>query len=115
MLVLEKPRFNWDMPGRYVKPLHFQLEETNILETRAYRINDEDRIPVINDWLGWEGLLLIEMFTQEEKEICKTMKGLFSMLSNSFKPCHNCIILTLQYQTLHRKTNESAKELIGKL
>ena len=45
-LVLEKPRFNWDMPYRYDKLLHFQLEVMNILETRAYEINDEERILV---------------------------------------------------------------------
>ena len=48
--------------------LNFQLEVTNILGTGAYEINDEERIPFIKNWLGQEGLLLIEYFTQEEKE-----------------------------------------------
>ena len=45
-LALEKPRFNCDMLDRYVGLLNFQLEVTNILETRTYEINDEERIPV---------------------------------------------------------------------
>ena len=34
-LVLEKSIFNWNMPHCHVKPVSFQLEMTNILETRA--------------------------------------------------------------------------------
>ena len=34
-LVLEKPKFNWEMPDRYTEWLYFQLEVRNILETRA--------------------------------------------------------------------------------
>ena len=69
-LVLEKLRFNRDAPDSYVELLNFQLEVTSVLDTRAYEIND-DRIPVIKNYLGWEGLLLIVTFTQEEKENVK--------------------------------------------
>ena len=60
---------------------------TNILKSRAYKINDEERIPVIKKGLGWDSLLLMETSTQEEKDNCKTTKGLFSVLSSRFKPC----------------------------
>ena len=56
------------MPERCVKLLNFQLEVTNILETRAYEINAEERIPVIKNWLSQEGLLFMESIMQEEKE-----------------------------------------------
>ena len=49
--------------------LNFELEVISILETRAYEINDEERIPVINNWLGGKGLLLMEDFTQEETNL----------------------------------------------
>ena len=39
-LVLEKLRFNWNIPDRYVELLNFQLEVMNLLETRAHKIND---------------------------------------------------------------------------
>ena len=51
-LVLESLRFNWDVPDRDVGLLNFQLEVTNIQETGAYEINDEESIPIIKNWLG---------------------------------------------------------------
>ena len=61
----------------------------NILQTRAHEINDEERIPFIMNWLDQEGTLHLNTFMQEEKEKCKTTKGLFSVLSNRLKSCHN--------------------------
>ena len=52
----------------------------------------------------------METFIQEENEKCKTKKGLFSVLSNRIKPQHNFIMLAPQYQKLHGKCNESARE-----
>ena len=75
---------------------------TNILETKAYELTDKEKVPVIKNWLGQEGLQCIEMFTNEDKE-CKTAKGLLPILSHKFKPCHNRIVLSLQYLTLKRK------------
>ena len=54
-LLLEKPRFNWDLSNRYVELLNFLLEVINILETRILEINKEERILVTKNWLGWEG------------------------------------------------------------
>ena len=62
-----KPRFNWDALDRHVKLLNCKLEVTNILETRAYKKGDEEKVPIIKNLLVWEGLLLMETFTQEEK------------------------------------------------
>ena len=108
-LILKKARFNWDMVGRFVELLNFQPEVTNILETRVLKISDEERILIIMNWLDQEGLLLMEIFMQEEKEKCKPTKGLFPVLSSRFKPCHNHVIISLYYQNLQRKTKESAK------
>ena len=92
-LVLEKSRFNRNALDRYVELLNFQLEVMNILESRVYEINDEERRPVIKNWLVWEGLFLMGPFTQEEKVKCKIIKGLFLVLSARFKLCHNYITL----------------------
>ena len=43
-LVLEKHKFILDAPDRYIELLNFQLEVINILETRVFEINDEERI-----------------------------------------------------------------------
>ena len=74
-MVLEKPRFKCDMPDRDVKLLNFQLDVANILETRACEINNKERNLGIKNWLGWEGLLLIETFVQKEKEKFTITKG----------------------------------------
>ena len=51
--MLEKLRFNWYAPDRYFELLiNPQLKVIDILETRAYEINDEERIPVAKNWLG---------------------------------------------------------------
>ena len=84
--------------------LYVQLEVMNILETRAYEITGEERIPVIKNWLGLKGLYLKETFTQKEKVKCKTTKVLFSSaISNRFKLHHSHIIPAVQYQKLCRK------------
>ena len=78
-----------------IKLFNFQLEVTNTLEARVYQIIDEERVLVIKNWLGQEGLLLMETFKLEEKEKCKTTKGLLSVLGNRFKQCLNCILIPL--------------------
>ena len=77
-LVLEELGFNWDAPHGYVELLNFQLDMMNILETRAYGINEEERIPVIKKGIGQEGLFLMKTFAQKEKGKCRTTKGLYS-------------------------------------
>ena len=79
--MLGKPKFSWNTPGRYVELLNFQYEVMTILETRVYKINDEERRPVIKNWLGKEGLLLMETFTQEEREKSKIQRDKETILS----------------------------------
>ena len=50
------------------------MEVMNIFETKAYELTDEEKIPVIKNWLGREGLELTKTLTNEEKEKCKTAK-----------------------------------------
>ena len=60
--ILERP----NSTGRCIQVcqlLTFEVEVTNILETKAYEICGEEKGPVIKIWPGQEGLLLIETFT----------------------------------------------------
>ena len=50
---------------------------------------DEKKVPIVENCLGREGLQLIKTSTSAEQETCKTAKGLFSKLSQKFKPCLN--------------------------
>ena len=54
-------------------------------------------------------------FMNEDRDKCKTVKGLILTLSNRFKPHQNKMMLSLQYQKLKRKSHESTQEQIGKL
>ena len=79
----------------YIELHNFDMEVMNILGMNAYELTDEEKIPVIKNWLGREGEQLVKAFSNEEKEICKRAKRLFSILSQKFKPCHNRILLSL--------------------
>ena len=53
---LEKPSFNWNAQDKYIELLNFEMEVMNILEIKAYELTDEEKVPVIKNWLGREGL-----------------------------------------------------------
>ena len=55
-LAIEKPSFSWNVQGKYTELLVFEIEDTNILETDAYELTDEEKVPVIKNWLGRESL-----------------------------------------------------------
>ena len=40
----------------YFELMKFEMEVTNILETKAYEVTEEERVPVIKIWLCWEGI-----------------------------------------------------------
>ena len=50
-LILEKPSFNWDALDRYVKLMNFKMKVMYILDTRAYELTDEEKVPVIKKLL----------------------------------------------------------------
>ena len=104
-----------DAQGRHIKLLNFEMKVMKILEAKAYEITDEEKIPVIKNWLGRRGLQLIKTFTKKGKEKCKMPKGLFPVLSHKLKPCHNKIVLLLQYLKLKRKSHKSNQEWMGRL
>ena len=75
------------------------MEVTDILQTRAYELIDEEKASVIKNWLDREGLTLIK-----HSQIKKRKN---SMLSHKFKLHHNRIVLSLQHFKLKRKSHES--------
>ena len=63
-----KPAFNWAGQNRYVELINFKMAFKNILETKAYELSEEDKVPGIKNCVGQEDLQLIQTFTHEEKE-----------------------------------------------
>ena len=44
-----------------------------------------EKVPIIKNWLGSEGLQFIHTLTTAEQEIWETVKGLFDKLNEKFK------------------------------
>ena len=61
--------------------MNFEMEVSNILETKVYKLSEEEKTPMIKNWLDQKDLL---QNTQEEK--CRTAKGLFTVLCSKFSP-----------------------------
>ena len=64
--------------------MNFEIEVTNILEMKTYELANDENVQVIKNWFWWEGLQLIQTVSEEEKEICKTARGFYSILSSKF-------------------------------
>ena len=58
--------------------MNIEMQVTNIPETKAYELTEEEKVPVIKNWLGWKGLQLLQTSTHEEKEKWTTIEGLFA-------------------------------------
>ena len=80
-----------------------------------YNFCQTEKVLVINNWLGREGLQLIATLTDEEQEACNNEKGLFDTFNRKFKPQYNETIKFLQFHKLIRQSNESAEEWMGRL
>ena len=61
---------------------------------------DIEKTALFKNWLGSDGLHLLEMLTQAEKEKCEPSKGLFKTLNDKFKPQYNETIKSLQFHKL---------------
>ena len=86
----------------------------NILQTTAYQLNDEKKVPVIKKLARKGGTAVNKTFTSSENETCKTAEGLFVMLSEIFRLQHDETI-SLQYCKLKRRSEDSTQEMMGRL
>ena len=65
------------------------------------------------NWLGHEGLWLMQTFNDTEQEEYRTGARLFEVFSDKFKLQHNETILLLKCCKLVKEENENAEEWIG--
>ena len=105
--MLSQPVFNWKAPDMYVELLNFEMEVGNMPQVKAYDLSEQEKVPIIKNWLGKEGRQFIQSLTNIEKEACKSATGLIIVLKGTFRPQHNEMILSLQYYKMHRKEYES--------
>ena len=82
--MLNQPAFDWKVPDRYVELLNFEKEVVNVLHAKVYDLNDE-KVHIIKNWLGWEGLQFTQTVTNAEKDTCKMQQDCFNVLKEKFK------------------------------
>ena len=76
--------------------MNLKLEVKNMLQN--FNINQAEGISPIQNWLGRQGLQLLE--TQTEREACNDEGDLFKILNNKIKPQYNETIISLQIHNL---------------
>ena len=78
-----------------------------------YNMGKTEKVSIIKNWLGREGLQLIGTLTQDEQHTCSNEKGLFNTFNRKFKPQYNETIKSLQFSKLIRQSDESIEEWLG--
>ena len=94
---IKQPTFDWNAEDKYSKLKTFRLEVNNVLST--YNTPQTEKIALVKNWLGRNGLQYLETLMTMEKETCNTLKGLFETLSNKFKPQYNETIKSLNLES----------------
>ena len=80
---MKQSSFNCNDQDKYVELFNSEMKVTNILLTKTYEVTEEEKVPIIKNGLGREGLQLIQTFRNAEKEACKTVNGLLMDTSHS--------------------------------
>ena len=79
--ILKQPTFSWRAEDKYEELQNFRLEVSNMLQN--YNLGQAEKVSVIKNWLGGEGLQLIVTLTKEEQDTCNDEKGLFETLNKN--------------------------------
>ena len=65
---VKQPTFNLRAADKYQELQHLEIEIKNILTTNTYTTQDNDKIPIIFNWLGREGLQLVQTLNDKKKK-----------------------------------------------
>ena len=69
--ILKQPQFNWEATEKYTEWKEFILEVRNVLS--MYNAQEQDKIAMVENWLGRKGLHYLESLTETEKHACNTL------------------------------------------
>ena len=92
---------------------NLKLELSNMLQN--YNLGKTEKVSIIKNWLGIEGLQLTATRTQEEQEACNNEKDLFNTFNRILKHQYNERIKSLQFCKLIKQPNESVEEWMGRI
>ena len=93
--MMKQPTFNWEVKDNYNELKIFRQYINSIF--KSYSTPQAEQIAKIKNWIGRKVLQFLASLTQTEQERCNTMKGLFTILNNKFKPQYNDTINSLQF------------------
>ena len=105
--ITKQMTFHWNSTGKYAELRIFRLEVNNMFQN--YRISQAERVLIIKNWQGRQGLQLLEFLPQAKQETCNTEECLFEML-NKFKPQYHKTIKFLQFHKLMRQANGNTED-----
>ena len=111
--MMKQTMFNWNTIDKYEELQNIKLEVSNMLQ--SYSLGYIEKVSVIKNWLGREGLQLIATNTQKEQEACNNEKALYDIPNRKFNHQYNKTVKSLQYNKLTETSNESAEEWVGRL
>ena len=111
--VPKQPQFNWEVADKYTEWKAFTLEVRNVLSTN--NAHEQEKIPLVKNWLGRKGPHYLESLTKGEKQVCNTLQGLRDTLAEKFRAQYNETIKSLQFRKLCRSEGKNAEELMGTL
>ena len=77
--VQRQSTFDWKMANKYQELFNFKIEVNNIFMMNNCSTQEIERVPIILNWLGWEGLRFVQTLNDEEQEKCRTSTGLFKV------------------------------------
>ena len=110
---MKQLQFNWGTADKYTEWKAFILKVRNMIST--YSTREQEKIPMVKNWLGRKGLHYIESLIEVEKQTCSTLQGLIDTLTKTFRPQYNETVKSLQFRQLCRHDGENIKEWMGTL
>ena len=113
--VLKESTFDCKVVDEYQELCNFEIEVKNIFMTNSSHTQESERVLIILNWLGWEGLGFVQTLKKEKQDKYRTNTGLFEVLGEKFKLQDNKTVLSLQYCKVIGEQNEKSEEWIGHL
>ena len=111
---LKQLSFNWNAPDKYIELLSFEMEITNLLQTKMYEWTEEEKVPTIKKLLGRECLQLIQIFTDLEIEVMQCSRRITFHLRWAIQATPHWNHKVLAILKLKRKSQGSSKGRIDR-
>ena len=114
-VAVQAPKFNWDASDKLSKFETFKLECENAFEMASPSYTEAKKVSVVKNWLGRDGIKLVDGLAEADKDRCKTYKGLCEVLAEQFHPFHCETTSTLQFQHMKHEAGEEVETFMARL